>query len=150
MTKKKILIFTIFFSVNVIVSAQENHVKWIVSEIQTEQDSNVIIINAKIAENWYIYGMNIEEGGPLPLIIELFDEKDEIISGKVYEISKSHVKYDEVFKMKVETFDTEAMFKYVFRLPEGMKKMKLVIDGQACNTKDGACLPIYENIEIIL
>lgn len=145
---KKILFLLIFISLNLMSFSQTNLIKWKVSKIKCDNDSCAINISANIAKHWYLYGINIEDGGPLPLLITLENQDGHSISGAIYDNSKTQIKYDDFFKINIETISEEAKFEFVFAAGDNVENLILIIDGQICNSVDGKCMAIYEKIEI--
>jgi len=147
---RKFVLIILFLLISFFVFSQEKLVDWKITKIKNIGDSCEINLSAAIAKDWYIFGMNNEDGGPLPLLIYIEDEENKIKFFKVYEISKSYVKYDEIFNVNVEIFLEKAEFKVVFQPKNNIETLMLIIDGQACSSKDGACRALYEEIEIKL
>jgi hypothetical protein len=147
---KNLFIIFGFILINLTIFSQNGRIKWTVSDLMRENDSCVINISALIDENWYLYGMNIEDGGPLPLLIS-FENEDEIITPSIiYDLSETHLKFDDFFRINVETISDKAEFKIVFMPKKGVENIVLIIDGQICSAIDGKCIAVYEKITITI
>ena len=92
--------------------------------------------------------MNMDEGGPLPLFISFEDAENKIITSEFTEISIANKMYDEVFGMDVNSYTKKVEIKCMFVPKRGTEKITLIIDGQACNKKDGSCIQVYETIPL--
>ncbi len=150
MKKLKIFIILILTITNYVFSQTPN-IKWDVNYSIEKNNEHKLIVSGEIAENWYVYGMNIPEGGPLPLYLSV-ENSDEIIESiKFTEISKPKTMYDNVFEMNISSYypKIEILCKFNLKV-ETIDTINLIIDGQACNKKDGRCIQIYETIPINL
>ncbi len=145
---KKALILSLLFIVSISMLAQESNIEWKIDQSREATGSHSLIISAEIPNTWYIYGMNMDEGGPLPLHLSFEDSKNLLHVVEFKEISKPKEMYDDVFKMNVNSYMEKVEIKCVFVPKSDVTKINLIIDGQACNKKDGSCVQVYENIEI--
>lgn len=128
--------------------AQENsNISWKFSP-SNNKDSLYINISADIKDQWYLYGENIGEGGPLPLLIEIENTDNIIESQKLISKTKTDLKYDDVFNMNVESYKNKADFQLIYNTKTKNDYITIFIDGQICNSKDGKCEAIYEKYKI--
>ncbi|HOZ31199.1 MAG TPA: protein-disulfide reductase DsbD family protein [Bacteroidales bacterium] len=143
---KKILISLVFIIAGIVSFSQENIVSWNTSVSRIDDGSYNLIISADIHSDWYIYGMENGDGGPLPLVFSVDESESKFISAVFSEISVADKIYDDVFGMEVNSFSNKADFKCNFVPKKGVESFDLIIDGQACNKKNGLCVQISEKI----
>lgn len=145
---KKFTILALFSIIAAITFAQETPVQWQVEQTRDTDGSYVLDITAEISHNWYMYGMNMDEGGPLPLYLSFDNSKNLTTSCIFKEVSKAKTMYDDVFEMDVMSYTDKVHIRCVFVPKTDVKSLDLIIDGQACNKKDGSCIQVYESIPI--
>ena len=145
---KKTLILSLLFVISISLFAQESIIDWKIDQSREDTGSHALLISAEIPVDWYIYGMNMEEGGPLPLFIEFEDSENLMHAVEFKEISKPKEMYDDIFEMNVNSYTKKVEIKCIFVPKEGVSTVNLIIDGQACNKIDGSCVQVYENIKI--
>jgi hypothetical protein len=143
--KRCVFFLTIVFAY-LISFSQENIVEWETSVSRIDDGSYNLVINADIDSDWYIYGMNIEEGGPLPLEFSIEDSENKVFTFSFSEISVADKMFDDVFGMDVMSYTHKAEFKCNFMPKKDINMFNIIIEGQACNKKNGMCVQISENI----
>ncbi|HNQ69383.1 MAG TPA: protein-disulfide reductase DsbD family protein [Bacteroidales bacterium] len=143
---KRCVFFLIIVFAYLISFSQENIVEWKTSVSRIDDGSYNLVINADIDSDWYIYGMNIGEGGPLPLEFSIEDSENKVFTFSFSEISVADKMFDDVFGMDVMSYTHKADFKCNFMLKKDITKLNVIIEGQACNKKNGMCIQISENI----
>ncbi len=145
---KKTLLLSLLALFSLSIFSQEPVIDWKIDQSRADSGSHILKISAKIPHDWYIYGMNMEEGGPLPLFLS-FEDVDNTVNSAVFkEISKPKQMFDEVFDMNVNTYMEYVEIECEF-VPKGdLSDINLIIDGQACNKKDGSCVQVYKLIKI--
>lgn len=103
------------------------------------QVQNTYVVYVDIADNWYIYGFD-NSGGPMPLDMTISNANDV----KISPVTIADVHEDEIFG-KVSIHEKYAIFECYF---DPVKDGNVLsISGQACNKKDGACMPFFEEID---
>lgn len=147
---KLFLSLTICMCISINISCQNNPVKWDITSTNSSDNSYEINLQAEIEKDWYIYGLNIEEGGPLPLVITFENADQNLISYTIDETSLPTTTYDEIFEMNVASHSGKTNFTCTFTPKSNITDLNLIIDGQACNKKDGSCSQIYTSIPIKL
>lgn len=128
------------------IFAQTNPVTWSITQNRVEDGSYNVIISADIHPDWYIYGVDIGEGGPLPLIISIEDRENTVYSAHFSVLTPATTSYDEIFGMNVSSFKSHADFKYNYVPKSDILSLTIIIDGQACNKINGSCVQVFENI----
>lgn len=147
---KKILTISLLVFIGVFTYAQESIVTWKVEQSIEDTGSHILTLSAEIPHDWYIYGMNMDEGGPLPLYIGIDDADNKVSAAEFSEISKPKEMYDDVFGMTVNSYFDKVEIKCKLVPRTDIKEINIIIDGQACNKKDGSCVQVYETIPVTL
>jgi thiol:disulfide interchange protein DsbD len=136
---------------NTFAQNSEQPVSW---EFETEQISKNeyrLILKADIDKAWYMYGRNIEDGGPLPLEISFEENSDYTISGDITETETPITEYDDIFEIDIEYFSGKVSFMQTVSI-SGNRPVSFPVNiyGQACRKVSGVCVPIdAEHIFII-
>jgi thiol:disulfide interchange protein DsbD len=147
---KKVTSGFIFILFSLLATAQLSPIEWKIVYDGEKNGINTIKIIADINEEWYIYGMNIKEGGPLPLSFSIKDSDKNMTTVSFNEITVSEKKFDKVFMIDVTVFNNKAEFLCEFSSKQKLPSIDLLIEGQACNKKNGSCMPIFEEISVNL
>lgn len=125
-------------------------VKWHFSKEQVSAREVHLHINAAIDDNWYLYGQEIPEGGPIPTFFHIdVNEHFELI-GKVEDMVDPEIKFDPFFSMDLPLFSNEARFRQKVRI---LSESEFVITGfvEYMSCDDERCLPPQEvEFEFIL
>jgi hypothetical protein len=149
---KKVLLFLLFFFfifINTFAIDFDNLAKWNYEITKDAEDNYIVNLSVDIQDGWYIYAINVADGGPLPLFLSFQDSDNIKIIKDFSEITKAKKKYDDVFEMEVLYYQNNASFSASFSV-ENLSEVVLIIDGQACYIKDGTCVQVYEEIKIKL
>lgn len=147
---KHILFLTAMLTFSLSIFSQESPVNWTISQERVADGSFNITINADINSDWYIYGMNMSEGGPLPLLLSFENSESSVTWAKFSEITPAETMYDEIFNMDVSSYQHSAAFKCNFVPQTGITALTLIIDGQACNKVNGSCIQVLESIPVAI
>jgi thiol:disulfide interchange protein DsbD len=102
-----------------------------------------IIAKASVDEGWYMYDVNIPDGGPTPTLMEFDKITGAEVVGTFQPIDKkATVKYDEIFEMEIGTFTNSVTFAQRLRITD---KEAFSVEGniraQACNEQ--TCTPPF-------
>ncbi len=143
---KQILLLSAILLLSLSIFSQESPVNWTINQERVADGSMNLIITAEIHHDWYIYGMNMSEGGPLPLLISFDNQQNVVDWAKFSEITPAETMYDEIFGMDVSSYQHHTEFKCNFVPKTGVATLNLVLDGQACNKVNGVCVQIQESI----
>jgi hypothetical protein len=147
---KKIIFIVAILTFSLSVFSQESPVAWQVSQNRVVDGSRNIIITANINPNWYIYGMNMGEGGPLPLLLSFENQGSNVVWANFTEVTPATSMYDEVFSMNVTSYTLQAEFKCNYVPKADVTSLTLIIDGQACNKITGICAQVSQSIPILI
>ncbi len=148
--KKMVLLAGILLIMNLAFADTDNIVKWNVECIETDNNTYEIKLHGKISENWYIYGMHLGDDGPLPLYIGFQEFPGLNVVKEFDENEKPKEIFDNIFNMNVSYYEKQAGFSSKIKTEGGGEYLILIIDGQACYTKDGSCIQVYDEIKINL
>jgi hypothetical protein len=145
---KKIFFILVILSYGFYSYSQETPVAWSVTDPVSYNEGFVVNIIAQIDTDWYIYGMQMEEGGPLPLLIDIENAVEKVKKYEVEEVSKATIIYDEVFGINVASHSKTVEIRSYFIPQAEEKTFNFIIDGQACSKKSGTCMPLNKTITI--
>src|SRR5580698_6936320 len=101
------------------IATAQNEARWTLSSDVTKAPPGATVplkLTAKIDPGWHIYSMTTPDGGGKPTKIKLAEDPS-LESFSVYQ-GKPNRKFDDSFKVDVETFDDPA----VFLIPAQLKK----------------------------
>lgn len=120
-----------------------NPVKWTYSVKQIDDANAELIFTAKIDKGWHLYSQYMEEGGPIVTNFIFNKDKNYALNGKTSE-PKPESEYDDMFKMTVKYFNSQAIFKQKIKI---LSKTDFTVKGNfeymVCN--DGSCIPFSDN-----
>jgi len=137
--RKSILILFGLLSFQLAFSQILNPVNWSFSSKRISDTEAELLFTATIEDGWHLYSQTLPEDGPMPTEF-VFDKATGItLMGKVSE-PKGHEEYDEMFKMKVKYFDTQAIFVQKVKITANKPvKISGTLSFQTCD--DNSCLP---------
>ena len=147
---KLVTILSAIILLSLTAISQENPVVWDITQSRSEDGSYNLHITTDIHPDWYIYGMNIGDGGPLALSFSFENQNDVVSYASFKEITSATNVYDEVFEMNVSTYSNNAEFKCNFVPWPDKTAVTLIIDGQACNKTNGSCIQVYQMVTITI
>lgn len=147
---KILTLISFVFLMSLSAFSQENPVTWNINQSRSEDGSFNFHIKADIRNNWYVYGMNLDEGGPLPLKLDIKDKEDMVYNADIKEVTPAITVYDDVFTMNVSSYQGNSEFVINYVPKTEINSLTIIIDGQACNTENGMCVLVYEEIPITI
>ncbi len=106
-----------------------------------------VMIKVRIKDGWHLYSQNFEDGGPMRLYID-FEGKDIKKVNKTIERPEPKTEFDEIFDIDVKYFEKYATFMQEIEINKTTKKIKIIIQGQACRTGDGICVMVKDEYVI--
>jgi thiol:disulfide interchange protein len=144
MVKKLLpLILLVFLKTSPGYSQILDPVKWEFGKEWLGNDELNIVIKASIETGWYLYGLNIPEGGPIPTSIHLDPSAHFEMIGDPQEITVAEIKHDPFFNMKLPLFSNQAVFRQKIRvLYDGEFRLTGLVEFMSCD--DERCLPPQE------
>lgn len=85
-------------------------VKWTFSVNRIDEQQVDLIFKADIQAPWHMYGLNIPEGGPIPITIDFENVKGFELVGKPTQLPKPEIVDDPIFNMKLELHSKKVTF----------------------------------------
>ena len=139
--KKNILALLIIFTVIFNGFAQSDPTKWSFSIADKGDGEIELVANVTIDQGWYIYGIDIPDGGPYPTSLSIDRVEGAVaVGGFEARDSKLNSGYDAIFEMTIGSYEGTAKFVQLFKVTD---KNKFVLEGdirsQACNGSE--CTP---------
>ncbi len=138
---KRIILMALFvtFSISNVTSQIHNPVKWTFGAKRLSATEAIIFVKANIIDNWYIYGLNVPNGGPASTSIIFKSDKDYTLNGKLLE-PKPKSKYEKVFKLNIPYHTSEVVFQQKIKIKtKNPIKVSGDISFMTCNHE--SCLP---------
>ncbi|MFO7923442.1 MAG: cytochrome c biogenesis protein CcdA [Bacteroidales bacterium] len=117
-------------------------VKWEFEKERSDDEIN-LVIRASIDTDWYMYGQDIPEEGPVPTSVHVdLSENFELLDKTEY-LTEPYIKYDPFFDMDLPLFSNEAIFRQKIRVLTGKEfTVTGYIEYMSCD--DERCLPPQE------
>lgn len=116
-----------------------NPVHWSYSAQRIDEQHAHIVFNATIDEGWFLYGKDIPEGGPFPLTFN-FDTTESFVLDEMVVYPQAIRKFDQIFKMELDLFETQATFTQEIRMLTPNASMATgYFEFMSCNIT--SCLP---------
>ena len=148
---KKLIFVLAFVAVAVMAQAQLLvPVKWDIELKQLEgKNQYEIVAKAKIDMGFKLYGVNMEDGGPVKTSFNFEKLENCKEFGKPIEVTPSHKKMDKMFNMEVTYFNDEAVIAHKIWVTEKPAKISGYIQWMSCN--DEMCTPpMDEEFEFVI
>ena len=118
-------------------------VKWEFNKERISQDELYLLFSASIDRNWYLYGLDIPEGGPIATSVHIDPSGNFELAGNVGELSEPELKHDPFFDMVLPLFSNEVQFQQRIKvLSEGEFTITGFVEYMSCD--DERCLPPQE------
>ncbi|MBN1416239.1 MAG: thioredoxin family protein [Bacteroidales bacterium] len=140
MKKSFLLIGVLISLINGLQGQIINPVRWSYTTESHDVQTYTLVFTAHIDKPWHMYGMNIAEGGPIPLVFTFEDNPSVEMTGSVRQVTRPEVMDDPVFNMKVELHSGKAVFKQKIRKLQAEEDITLkgAINYMTCN--DAQCI----------
>ena len=136
-TMKRIFLSLVFSALGFLwLNAQiHNPVTWNHSTKHVSGDTYEITFTATIEDGWHMYGLNMDEGGPIPTSFSF--ENNEVEPKSLTTKEKAKKKYDDILEVNVELFSHQVNFMQTV-VAKGNSAVGY-IEYMACN--DVTCTP---------
>lgn len=102
-------------------------------------DEVELVFKATIDKGWYIYSVDFEDCGPIPLTITLEKDPSFELVGAVKAV-KDKTKHDKIFDCDVKYFETTGEFRQKIRILSAALKLSGSYEGQVCSEVEGKCV----------
>jgi DsbC/DsbD-like thiol-disulfide interchange protein len=114
-------------------------VKWSFKSNRINDTLAELQFTANIAKGWHLYSQTIPEDGPMSTVFTFSKLSGVKLQGKVSE-PKGHTEYDDMFKMQVKFFETQAIFTQKVKITSNKPvKISGSLEFQTCD--NGSCIP---------
>lgn len=136
----------IFFSVILLLSftasvLSQDVIKWSFSMENGQNGEVNLVAKASVEKGWHMYDSNIPDGGPTPTQINFDKLVGATPVGKFQAVDrKPHVAFDDVFQMKIGTFDGQVKFVQRLKITD-KAKFSAAGDVRAQGCNDNTCTP---------
>lgn len=140
MNYKKFFV-SILFIFAALQSYSQEVIEWKFS-IQDKGNGEIeLVADADIQSGWHMYDSKIPDGGPFPTAISFDEIKSAELIGEFHSVGKQAVvKYDDIFKMNIGTYDLSAKFVQRIKVTDKANfKIAGDVRAQACD--DSSCTP---------
>jgi thiol:disulfide interchange protein len=118
-------------------------VKWEITKQRTGDTELQLVIAATIDDNWYLYGLDVPEGGPIPTSIHVDESEHFELDGRFEELTSPEIKFDPFFNMELPLFSKNAGFSQKIKiLTESEFTITGFVEYMSCD--DERCLPPQE------
>lgn len=132
----KPFLFSIMTLLSTVVFSQ-NEIQW---NFGFDKDAQSLTMTATLAENWHVYSILPNEGGPVPTSFEFKPNANYELKGSIVEPTPTQV-YDENFATNVQYFSNEVTFNQPIQI-KGNGKVEGSVVYMICN--DQMCFPPEE------
>ena len=131
----------LFFSIPFLSKAAfEQHLTWKSTVEKVSDNEFDVKFVCTLDDKWHVYSQFTPEGGPMPTQFRFEKNKDIELIGKVKEIGRKHDKFDDIFGVRVISFDGTVTFVQRVKLKNTTAVLKGEFDGQVCKDEEG-CMP---------
>lgn len=136
--KKLFTLAILSISLQLAYTQVETPVKWKYNQEKTKEGLYKVVFTATIDQGWHMYGLNIEDGGPIPTSFN-FEKSDNLeLLGDIETDHQPKVKFDNTFEMEVELFNNQVSFIQKVKATDA-SRLKGYVEFMACD--DSKCLP---------
>lgn len=117
-------------------------VKWTFGSKSIDEGQAVVFMKATMDKGWYIYSLDVPDGGPMKTSFSFHTSEAYALVGKTLEPNPKST-YESVFDMDVPYFDNEVVFQQRIKLnTTGATRVSGVIEFMSCDAE--RCLPQEE------
>ncbi len=103
-------------------------------------ENSEVVLDAVVDQGWYIYDMNLPEGGPESTSFHFEKVAGAELVGKITPAAKAASKYDDMFEMELRYYKNSARFTQKFKVTDPDKfEISGYVHFQTCNNE--SCLP---------
>lgn len=133
--------FFLLLGLNSDLHAQDKHpVQWSFELNKIEENLLDVVFTANIASPWYLYDINLPEGGPVSTAVHYDKLEGCSLEGALRNISKPKTYYEAVFEMNLRKHEETAVFAQRIQIsdPDAFL-IEGYVEFMACNNEN--CLP---------
>lgn len=138
-----IILFGLFIYIPSGISQILEPVSWEFEKERINSEELHLIINVSIDDNWYLYGQDLPEGGPVPTSFRIESSGHFELIGEMEDLTEPEIKYDPFFDMELPLFSNEALFRQKIKiLSSDQFTIRGSVEYMSCD--DERCLPPQE------
>jgi thiol:disulfide interchange protein len=119
-------------------------VRWDFTQERISQDELQLVFTASIDQNWYLYGLDIPEGGPIPTSFTFEPSPYYELLDRAHELTGPELKHDPFFDMELPLFSGRASFGQRIRVLTG-DEFTIAGFAEFMSCDDERCLPPQEH-----
>lgn len=126
---KKLISFMVLAMTIMVAAAQMPStpiVNWTFNVKMTSKTEGIVVMKAKIAKTWHLYGLDIPEGGPNATVINFNGSTGVKLVGKIGATPAATTVDDKDWGMKLSWWENEVTLTQKFKVTD---KKKAVING---------------------
>jgi len=137
---KKIIAILFLFVSAILANAQVlEPVTWSFRSENKGDNVYEIVMTATLEDDWHLYAMDIEKGGPIATSFTFEPGSGFTLSGKTVEVTKPEVKYDNSFDMNIGMHSGTAEFRQKVTVTGSLVTVQGYVTFMSCDDKQ--CLP---------
>ncbi len=137
--RRTFTILFLFFSAVALDAQVLEPVTWSFRSEKTGDNTFDLVMTADLEDNWHLYAMDIEEGGPIATSFTFEPGNGYMLSGKTVEVTKPEVKFDNSFGMNIGMHSGTAEFRQKVTVTGSPVTVKGYVTFMSCDDKQ--CLP---------
>ena len=139
MMRRTLTFLLLLFSAVTLNSQVLEPVTWSFRSEKTGENTFDLVMTAELEKNWHLYAMDIEAGGPIPTSFTFEPGSGYTLNGKVVEVTKPEVKYDNSFSMNIGMHSGKAVFRQKVTVSQSPVTVAGYVTFMSCDDKQ--CLP---------
>ncbi len=137
--RRTLTFLLLLFSAVTLNSQVLEPVTWSFRSEKTGENTFDLVMTAELEKDWHLYAMDIEAGGPIPTSFTFEPGSGYTLNGKVVEVTKPEVKYDNSFSMNIGMHSGKAVFRQKVTVPQSPVTVTGYVTFMSCDDKQ--CLP---------
>jgi len=145
---KKILLsilVALFVTIGTLSAQLQKNTSWNFSTEKISDNEVMLVFDVEISEKWHLFSPFNPPGGSLPLEISYDNKNNFDLVGKIIEVKKPIIVYDDIFEKDEYYFEHKATFKQKIKI-KSPKDFSITgtINGQTC-LSDGQCVSFTDD-----
>lgn len=131
--KHRILLLLLLLTTLPLCAQIEEPVKWKTEIAVSDDNSGVVTMTATIDGGWHMYGIDLPDGGPVPVDVTWSELKGVKLVGGLYADRKAHVQHDKNFDMNLSWWTGGVKLMQKFKVTGSAYSIKGSLRYMACN-----------------
>ncbi|MFZ2286272.1 MAG: cytochrome c biogenesis protein CcdA [Bacteroidales bacterium] len=133
--RRTLTFLLLLFSAVTLNSQVLEPVTWSFRSEKTGDNTFDLVMTAELEKDWHLYAMDIEAGGPIPTSFTFEPGNGYTLNGKVVEVTKPEVKYDNSFSMNIGMHSGKAEFRQKVTASQLPVTVKGYVTFMSCDDK---------------